>query len=307
MEHLAAVALTSLVVGYFVLAGCDIGLGMLMPHLARTPEDRRRLIAAIAPYFLGTEVWLVAAAGMMLGLFPEVENRLPAVVVLLVLLPGWLMRDAGLWLRSRSPAAAWRHACDAAVVVGSWTLALGLGLVLADLLTGGRFGLTAVSYAFLTVLLLTLRGAAFGAERLVPAGDAVGGAESADAAARSTRILARGGLVATAVATGTAFLPGAAPERVLPAVAGAVVVAAVLSVTSGLSGPRWSRATSALAVAIPPLVTVVAADLPAPTAPPQTLALVGFSLAPLVPVMAVGQIWLYRLSRHPASTPGFFA
>ncbi|TQN32456.1 cytochrome bd-type quinol oxidase subunit 2 [Haloactinospora alba] len=307
MEHPAALALTSLTVGYFVLAGCDVGLGMLMPHLARTAGDRRRLVAAIAPYFLGTEVWLVATVGMMVGLFPEVESRLPAAVVLLVLLPGWLSRDAGLWLRSRSRTAAWRHACDTAVVVGSWALAVGLGLVLADLLTGGRPGPATVFYTLTTVLLLALRGAAFGAERLVPPEHAAGRAESADAAARLTRTLARGGVVATALATGAAFLPGAGPERLLPAAAGAAVLVAVLAVASGLSGPRWSGTTSALAVAIPPLVTALSAGLPTPAAPPQTLALVGTTLLPLVPVMAVGQIWLYRLSRRPASTPGFFA
>src|SRR5690606_21176868 len=62
--------------GYLVLAGADIGVGMALPYLGRTPEERREVIAAIAPFFLGNEVWLVVTAGVLAGLFPKLEGEL---------------------------------------------------------------------------------------------------------------------------------------------------------------------------------------------------------------------------------------
>ncbi|WP_198662548.1 cytochrome d ubiquinol oxidase subunit II, partial [Nocardiopsis sp. TNDT3] len=166
MDLLSSALLALLVVGYLVLAGADIGLGMLMPRLARGPEQRRRVVAAIAPYFLASEVWLVAAVGVLAGLFPALEHHAVAELwpVLAVLLAGWLVRDAGLWLRARVDGERWRLVCDCALVGGSWALAAAWGLVVAGLLAGG---LTASAFTPLCAVAVTalfaLRGAAFGA------------------------------------------------------------------------------------------------------------------------------------------------
>ena len=53
MNTFAYVLLGFFAIGYFVLAGADIGVGMLLPFLGR---DRRLTIATIAPFFLGNEV-----------------------------------------------------------------------------------------------------------------------------------------------------------------------------------------------------------------------------------------------------------
>ncbi len=103
-----------------MLAGADVGVGMLLPWLGRDQRERRLVIASFAPFFLGNEVWLVAA-GLVAGAFPGLEHRLleelyPLVVVLLI---GWVVRDMGLWLRGRVDAAAWRSVWDGAIVAGS--------------------------------------------------------------------------------------------------------------------------------------------------------------------------------------------
>ncbi|MFC4564705.1 cytochrome d ubiquinol oxidase subunit II [Nocardiopsis mangrovi] len=341
METLAVLFLTGLVVGYFVLAGCDIGLGMLMPYLARTPADRQRTVSAIAPYFLGSEVWLVGAVGVLAGLFPELKSEVIVQLwpVLTALLAGWLLRDAGLWFRGRVDAAAWRHVWDTAITAGSWLLAVCWGLVVGGLLAGGApRGPFALLCAAVVVSLFALRGAAFGAERLVPApgteppgpwgappavavrgvavarrsgpavNTAVNTAECADVAGQVTRVLARVALAGTVLAAGAALLPGAAAvDRPQAAVAAAVVVAAAAGATAGLSGPRLSRHTSAVAIGVPPLLVATAVELPVVAAPAGTLALVAFALAPMVPVMVAGQVWLYRMLRRPAPVSGFFA
>ncbi|GLW67362.1 hypothetical protein Arub01_56050 [Actinomadura rubrobrunea] len=139
MQTLALVVLAVLTAGYLVLAGADIGMGMLLPVLGRDGRERRLVIAAFAPFFLANEVWLVAVAGVVAGAFPGLEHALLSGLfpVFVALVAGWVVRDAGLWLRGRVDAAAWRAVCDGAIVAGSWALALSWGAVLGTVLVGG--------------------------------------------------------------------------------------------------------------------------------------------------------------------------
>ncbi|MET9250518.1 cytochrome d ubiquinol oxidase subunit II [Nonomuraea sp. NPDC003709] len=152
--------------GYLVLAGADIGVGMVLPYLGRTAAERREVIAAIAPFFLGNEVWLVATAGVLAGLFPELEGELLSgnytVVVTLVL--SWVVRDMGLWLRGRMPGPRWQTFWDGAIVAGSWGLALGWGTLLSHVLVGLPPAL--VVAVLVVAVLFATHGLAFAALRL---------------------------------------------------------------------------------------------------------------------------------------------
>lgn len=172
METLAIVVFGFYAIGYFILGGADIGVGMLLPFLARRPHDRRLVIATIAPFFLGNEVWLVATAGVLIGAFPTLEGTLftgqfPAIVALLL---GWITRDMGLWLRGRSYSPAWHASCDGAICVGSWIVALSWGWILASVLGGQYDGFavnlaTAVGAAAIAIL-FAVHGLAFASIRL---------------------------------------------------------------------------------------------------------------------------------------------
>lgn len=170
MESVAVVLLAVFSAGYLVLAGADVGVGMLLPRLGRDQRERRLVIASFAPFFLGNEVWLVASVGLVAGAFPGLEHRLleelyPLVAVLLI---GWVVRDMGLWLRGRVDAAAWRGGCDALIVAGSWALALAWASVLGSVLWGG--GLNAGSVLGLPLAaVFAWHGAGFARWRL-PAG-----------------------------------------------------------------------------------------------------------------------------------------
>src|SRR5262249_4133 len=67
-EVAMAVLLAILFCGYFVLAGLDYGVALVAA--GRSDLDR------IAPFFLGNEVWLVAAIGLLFGAFPTAEGLL---------------------------------------------------------------------------------------------------------------------------------------------------------------------------------------------------------------------------------------
>ncbi|MGW0732544.1 cytochrome d ubiquinol oxidase subunit II [Streptomyces sp. NPDC002851] len=169
---LAVALLAFFAVGYFVLAGADIGTGMLAPYLGRGDAERRLVIASFAPFFLGNEVWLIAVAGLLIGCFPDLEGELLSgqFVVVVPLLAGWVVRDAGLWLRGRAGGRRWRALCDGAVLCGSWTLALAWGWLLAALFGGTpgevATGPGAVLTALAVAALFAAHGLGFAALRL---------------------------------------------------------------------------------------------------------------------------------------------
>src|SRR5262249_43684598 len=60
-----------LVVGYTVLDGFDLGVG-IVSLLARSQEERDLHVASIGPVWDGNEVWLLATVNMLFGAFPLV-------------------------------------------------------------------------------------------------------------------------------------------------------------------------------------------------------------------------------------------
>lgn len=218
MDSLAVVLLAVFSAGYLVLAGADVGVGMLLPWLGRDQRERRLVIASFAPFFLGNEVWLVAAAGLVAGAFPGLEHGLLEELYPLfaVLLFGWVVRDMGLWLRGRVDAARWRGGCDAGIVAGSWALALAWGSVLGSVLAGGGLGVGSVAGLPLAVV-FAWHGAGFARWRLP-----VGLAE------RAGRVPARYGLSALVLA-GAPVVAGVQVEwsRVVAEGAGLTMTAVV--------------------------------------------------------------------------------
>ena len=159
--------------GYLVLEGADFGAGMVLPVLGRDDEaGRDSVVRAIAPLFLGNEVWLVVAVGIAEGVFPRLDAAVLSGLypVFGLILVAWLVRDAGLWFRGHG-GAGWRWRWDRAIAVASGLLAFGWGVVLGDLVVGApqgasMFALGPVLCGVLLAGLCFLHGTVFLARRL---------------------------------------------------------------------------------------------------------------------------------------------
>ncbi len=123
---------------YFILDGFDLGLGSLMPFLARDEQERRLIYNASGPFWDGNEVWLISAGGITFAAFPKVYALMFSALYapLLLLLFCLILRAASYEFRSKVEHPLWRTVWDwihFAVNVGACVL---LGVFFANLFMG---------------------------------------------------------------------------------------------------------------------------------------------------------------------------
>ena len=124
--------------GYFVLEGFDFGVGMLLPFVPRSDEERGTLLKTIGPVWDGNEVWLVVAAGATFAAFPAWYATMFSgfYVALLLVLVFLIVRVCSFEWRTKSESPRWRNAWSWANTVGSFGAALIWGVALANLVHG---------------------------------------------------------------------------------------------------------------------------------------------------------------------------
>jgi cytochrome bd ubiquinol oxidase subunit II len=124
--------------GYFVLEGFDFGVGMLLPLVGRTENDRRVAINTIGPVWDGNEVWLLVAGGATFAAFPEWYASLFSgfYLALLLILVALIVRGLAFEYRGKIDSDRWRRNWDLAIIVGSTVPALLWGVAFANIVQG---------------------------------------------------------------------------------------------------------------------------------------------------------------------------
>ncbi len=123
---------------YFMLDGFDLGLGSLMPFLARTDGERRLIFNVQGPFWDGNEVWLLTAGGATFAAFPKTYAVMFSSLYtpLMLLLFALILRGISFEMRSKETATWWRRTWDTCMVVGSFLPALLLGVAFANIFKG---------------------------------------------------------------------------------------------------------------------------------------------------------------------------
>ena len=123
---------------YFLLEGFDFGVGMLLPVVPRSDEERSTALRTIGPVWDGNEVWLVVAGGATFAAFPAwyatmFSGFYLALLLILVLL---IVRVCSFEWRSKSETAGWRSTWTWANTIGSFGASLLWGIGLSSLVYG---------------------------------------------------------------------------------------------------------------------------------------------------------------------------
>jgi cytochrome d ubiquinol oxidase subunit II len=123
---------------YFILDGFDLGMGTLLPFLAKTDEERRIIFHAAGPFWDGNEVWLITAGGVTFAAFPLAYSVMFSALYapLLILLFALIFRAVSFEFRNKIDHPQWRCAWDAMQFLGNFVPALLLGVAFANLFMG---------------------------------------------------------------------------------------------------------------------------------------------------------------------------
>lgn len=127
-----------MIVGYVVLDGFDLGVGILHLFLPRTEGERRASLHSIGPVWDGNEVWLLAGGGTLYFAFPLLYASafsgfyLPLMIVLWLL----VLRGVTLELRNHIDVGVWLSLLDGLLGLASALLAIFYGAALANVLRG---------------------------------------------------------------------------------------------------------------------------------------------------------------------------
>jgi len=135
-----------LLVGYAVLDGFDLGVGMLSPILGRTSAQRGLLMETIGPVWDGNEVWLLTLGGALFAAFPIVYATVFSgfYLAVMLLLFALILRAVSIEFRNHVEDARWLRFWDGAFWLGSFLPALLLGVAIGNIarglpLTGGEY------------------------------------------------------------------------------------------------------------------------------------------------------------------------
>ncbi len=131
-----------LLVGYSILDGFDLGVGILHPFIARSDLERRLVMNSIGPLWDGNEVWLVTFGGALFAAFPVAyatvfSSFYTAFFLLLTCLIG---RAVSLEFRSKVHSTAWRKLWDLSFFLSSLTAAFLLGVAGGNVMAGMELG-----------------------------------------------------------------------------------------------------------------------------------------------------------------------
>ncbi|MBB4735394.1 cytochrome d ubiquinol oxidase subunit II [Micrococcus cohnii] len=124
--------------GYLLLEGFDLGVGMLMRLWARDERQRRVLLNTIGPVWDGNEVWLLTAGGATFAAFPFWYASLFSALYLPLTLTlfGLILRAVAIEYRSKALTPGGREMWDWALAGGSFIAAFTVGAMLALTTTG---------------------------------------------------------------------------------------------------------------------------------------------------------------------------
>lgn len=123
---------------YFMTDGFDLGIGTLMPFVAKSEEDRRIMVNAMGPLWDGNEVWLLTAGGVTFAAFPTVYAVMFSSLysALMLILFALIMRGVAFEFRGKIDGPGWRKLWDTFLFIGSAAPALLFGVAFANIFRG---------------------------------------------------------------------------------------------------------------------------------------------------------------------------
>ncbi len=133
-----------LLIGFAVMDGFDMGVGILLPLVSRTDGERRIAINTVGPVWEGNQVWLILGGGVIFAAWPPVYAAAFSsfYMAIFIALAGLVLRAVSFTFRSKVLSPVWRSMWDIGLFFGSAIPALIFGVAIGNVLQGVSFHLT---------------------------------------------------------------------------------------------------------------------------------------------------------------------
>lgn len=147
-----------LLIAFTLTDGFDLGVGALLPFVAKTDKERRMVINTVGATWEGNQVWFILGGGAIFAAWPFVYavSFSGFYLAMFLVLSALILRPVAFKYRSKRPSAGWRSMWDWALFVGGFVPALVFGVAVGNVLIGAPFRLDGDLRAFYDGTLLGL-------------------------------------------------------------------------------------------------------------------------------------------------------
>ncbi|SEH64353.1 cytochrome bd-I ubiquinol oxidase subunit 2 apoprotein [Rhizobium tibeticum] len=130
-----------LLIGFATTDGFDLGVGTLLPFVAKTDTERRVAINTIGPVWEGNQVWLIVGGAATFAAWPPLYavSFSGFYLAMFAILFALILRPVGFKYRSKRESARWRNNWDWALFVGGFVPSLIFGVAVGNVLQGVPF------------------------------------------------------------------------------------------------------------------------------------------------------------------------
>ena len=138
------VLLGVLLIGFAVTDGFDMGVGTLLPFVAKTDIERRVAINTVGPVWEGNQVWFILGGGAIFAAWPALYavSFSGFYLAMFLVLFALILRPVGFKYRSKRDSQRWRNNWDWALFIGGAVPALIFGVAIGNVLQGVPFHFT---------------------------------------------------------------------------------------------------------------------------------------------------------------------
>lgn len=135
------ILLGTLLIGFAIMDGFDMGVAILLPFAAKTDTQRRIAINSIGPVWEGNQVWFILGAGAIFAAWPIVYATAFSCFygVLFLALITLIIRPVGMKFRSKVFHPVWRSIWDFGLFIAGFVPSLVFGIAFGNILQGIPF------------------------------------------------------------------------------------------------------------------------------------------------------------------------
>src|SRR6202167_3300294 len=111
--------LGTLLIGFAVTDGFDLGVGIIFRFIGRSDEERRAVLESVEPVWEGNQVWFILGGGAVFAawLLLYAASFCSLYLAMFLILIALILRPVGFTFRNQLVNARWRAVWDWALTI----------------------------------------------------------------------------------------------------------------------------------------------------------------------------------------------